>query len=249
MEKNFIDRGYDSSQVREIRERISALPRSETLQYKEKHTSKRIPFVLNYHPCNPPVRQWLHTLQDTIVSRSSRMEKFMPEVPVLAERKCPSLRTFIMPTVLPTTRDAEPGCYRCNRNTGECVICDVHLTETKTFTSSNTKETFDIRTRMDCNTNTVVYLLYCDSCPSAQYVGQTKNSVRTRFYQHRSNINKNTGTLVTQHFNKPGHSKTNMKCITVEKVRSSDPKVLDERERFWMRKLQTIAPLGLNTLD
>ena len=47
-----------------------------------------------------------------------------------------------------------------------------------------------------------------------------KNTLKTRFYQHRSNINKNTGTLVTKHFNQTDHSIHNMKCVVVETVHS-----------------------------
>ena len=36
---------------------------------------------------------------------------------------------------------------------------------------------------------------------NSQYVGETKNALKTRFFVHRSHIRKNTGTLVSRHFN------------------------------------------------
>ena len=57
MQSNFIRRGYDEALVREARQKVSLIPRSQTLQYKEKTNSERVPFVVNYHPSNPPLRQ------------------------------------------------------------------------------------------------------------------------------------------------------------------------------------------------
>ena len=83
----------------------------------------------------------------------------------------------------------------------------------------------------------------------AQYVGETKNSLKTRFYQHRSNINKNTGTLVTKHFNQSDHALSNLKCVVMEKGFSTDTNSRLKRETFWMNQLQTVTSYGLNTLD
>ena len=116
----------------------------------------------------------------------------------------------------PTPPDADPGCFRCDKR--PCIICTSHLLKTSTFNSSTTKESFQIRHRRTCQSSNIVYLLYCDTCQQSQYVGETKNTLKTRFYQHRSNISKNTGTLVTKHFNQTDHSIHNMKCVAVEKV-------------------------------
>ena len=80
-------------------------------------------------------------------------------------------------------------------------VCQQHLVETGSFRSERTGEVFTIRHKMTCDSSNIVYLLYCDTCRHTQYIGETKNSLRTRFYQHRSNINTNTGTHVTRHFN------------------------------------------------
>ena len=94
-----------------------------------------------------------------------------------------------------------------------------------------------------------MYLLYCDTCQQSQYVVEAKNTLKTRFYQHRSNINNNTGTLVTKHFNQTDHSIHNMKCVAVEKVHSDKREDRLRRETFCIQKLKTLAPCVLNTLD
>ena len=112
------------------------------------------------------------------------------------------------------------------------IICTSHLVETSTFNSSTTKESFQNRHRLTCQSSNIVYLLYCHTCQQSQYVGETKNTLKTRFYQHRSNINRNTGTLVTKHFNQTDHSIHNMKCVVLEKVHSEKRKDRLRREAF-----------------
>ena len=150
----------------------------------------------------------------------------------------------LMPTRLPAPLDAVTGNFKCDRS--KCLICQQHLVETGSFRSERTGEVFTIRHKMTCDSSNIVYLLYCDTCRHTQYIGETKNSLRTRFYQHRSNINTNTGTHVTRHFNSQNHTLANMKCLAMEKVHTDDTEKRQERESFWIRKMRTLFPLGLN---
>ena len=149
--------------------------------------------------------------------------------------------------ILLAKKEENPGCFKCQRK--QCVVCQEHLQETNTFHSHVTHETFTIRQRFTCDTTNIVYILFCDKCNLSQYTGQSKNSLKTRFYLHRSHITKNTGTKVTRHFNQTDHSLQNMKCIIIEKVHSHTEKARLQREDFWRKKLRTVAPFGLNTLD
>ena len=153
-----------------------------------------------------------------------------------------------MPSVLPepVIDQANPGCFPCDKS--RCVICTKHLVQTPTFSSAVTSQTFTIRHRMTCETANIIYLLYCSKCKESQYVGETKNTLKQRFYLHRSNINKNTGTLVCQHFNQADHSLDDMKCIPIEKVHSVVHSRRLAREAFWIQKLKTLSPYGLNTM-
>ena len=129
------------------------------------------------------------------------------------------------------------------------MLCNKQLIQTQTFQSSQTKEVFTIRHRLTCETTNVIYLLFCDKCDHCQYVGETQNKLKTRFYLHRSQIKQNAGTLVTKHFNSPGHALENMKAIAIEKVFSECLEARLKRENFWKKKLKTLTPFGLNTLD
>ena len=223
---------------------ILVTPRSETLTYKVKLGHKRPPMVVTHNPCNPPLKQWVAELQRDVINPNDRMRRVLPEPPLIAERNCKSLKNHLMPTRLPAPLDAVTGNFKCDRS--KCLICQQHLVETGSFRSERTGEVFTIRHKMTCDSSNIVYLLYCDTCRHTQYIGETKNSLRTRFYQHRSNINTNTGTHVTRHFNSQNHTLANMKCLAIEKVHTDDTEKRQGRESFWIRKMRTLFPLGLN---
>ena len=107
--------------------------------------------------------------------------------------------------------------------------------------------------KFSCDSQNVIYLLFCQkSCANSQYVGQTKTTLRTRFYNHRSDIKKNKGDkcpLVTQHFNSHNHSLQDMRCMVIEKVFIQSQEARDKRESFWISKMKTLTPYGLNILD
>ena len=216
MEGRFLRRGHHLKNVQEARARASNTPRSETLQYKPKKSTNRTPFIVTHHPSNPPLRSWFSELQTSVLHTSRKMQQALHHPPVLGERNCKSLRSLLMPSILPTPPDTGPGCFRCDKC--PCIICTSHLVETSTFNSSTTKESFQIRHRLTFQNSNIVYLLYCDTCQQSQYVGETKNTLKTRFYEHRSNINENAGTLVTKHLNQTDHSIHNMKRVAVEKL-------------------------------
>ncbi|KAL8584337.1 hypothetical protein ACOMHN_031957 [Nucella lapillus] len=97
----------------------------------------------------------------------------------------------------PDSTDSDGVTEGQGQGTGRCIICTNHLVETKIFHSDTTGETFRLRHRVSCTTKNTIYMLFCDKCAHAQYVGETKNMLKTRFYLHRSHIGKNVGTLVT----------------------------------------------------
>ena len=122
--------------------------------------------------------------------------KLVPEVPIVGKRNCKSLRNMLMPAQLPFAKEYEPGCFICNK---KCMFCNNHLIQMQTFQSSQTKESFTVRQRLTCETTYVFYLLFCDMCVHCQYVGETKNQLKTLFYLHRLHIKQNAGTMVTKH--------------------------------------------------
>ncbi|OCT97836.1 hypothetical protein XELAEV_18010068mg [Xenopus laevis] len=105
-----------------------------------------------------------------------------------------------------------------------------------------------------CDTCNVVYLLKCP-CGMA-YVGQTGRQVKSRIKEHRGyirNFKKDTysDTAVSRHFSAMSHNVNQLKWLVLEVVhnppRGGDLKLrLSQREMYWIRKLNTVNPKGLN---
>ena len=182
------------------------------------------------------LRQWLHKYLPELHT-STRLRQAIPHPPVVGERNSRTIRNILMPSTLPspTVNQSNPGCFPCNKN--RCIICAQHLIQTTTFTSTQSTATFHIKHNMTCETSNIVYLLFCNKCPKSLYVGETKNTLKQRFYLHRSNIKKNTGTLVTKHFNQTNHSLANLKCIAIEKQHSHTHTLRLHREAYGSKPL------------
>ena len=231
MKQAILGRGYHPDTISRAAERVKAMPRASTLQYKKKEKSTRVPFIITHNPANPPLRQWLHEQQD-ILHRSERMKGAVPEVPVVGERNSRNFRAWLMPSTLPPIIvNTQPGAYKCGER--QCVTCQQHLVETTTFSSDNTGEVFTIRHHLTCTTNNLLYLLFCCKCKGWQYVGETGMRLKDRFYGHRHAI-KNTSatrrTYVMDHFQQPDHSLGDMRCFPFEKVYSPEESIRLKRE-------------------
>lgn len=79
-----------------------------------------------------------------------------------------------------------------------------------------------------------------------QYVGETGNTLLTRFTQHRYNITqkKNTHTHLVRHFLLHGWVSVSVTAIQVNSRWTTQQR--RRAERMWMAKLDTVYPKGLN---
>ncbi|KAK2811580.1 hypothetical protein Q5P01_000181, partial [Channa striata] len=94
-------------------------------------------------------------------------------------------------------------------------------------------------------TKNCIYIIFCFRC-GKQYVGETKNTIRMRVWQHTYNIRngKELHTPLVNHFMLHG-----LPALRVAGLQSyswwSDTQ-RKSNERRWIYRLQTIAPNGLN---
>ena len=125
-------------------------------------------------------------------------------------------------------------------------------------------------TNLNCQSSNIVYLITCNVC-KFQYVGETQRSFGVRMREHLNQIRKREqniqsnqeggSQLIYKHFcndelhrNIPLEKRIRFQII--EKIKtddlSSDPKAITkrrtERELYWISKLRTAHPLGLNDM-
>lgn len=90
-----------------------------------------------------------------------------------------------------------------------------------------------------------VYLISCKKC-GIQYVGETGNTLLTRFTQHRYNIlhKKNTHTYLVKHF--LSHGWDSVTATVIQLNPRWTPQLRRRAEKTWIAKLDTVHPRGLN---
>ena len=110
---------------------------------------------------------------------------------------------------------------------------------------TTTKRQFKIFHTVNCKSKYVIYLLECQIC-KIQYVGKTETPFNVRLNNHRSNaLHQKEDTIPTcKHFNNEGH-RTAKKYRRQLKPAGKHHTVMS-RESFWINKLQTLKPKGLN---
>ena len=162
--------------------------------------------------------------------------------------KSQNLKDHLVKAKLPyaVTSSKEPGTYQCKKN--QCKMCNL-VTNTNKFTSNQTKETFHNKQYANCTSNNIIYLITCKKC-NMQYVGQTKHNLQTRFRNHRFNIiHNNNSDSIGNHFNLPNHTINDLSVSIIEQLHNSNLNFRLKRENYWIKKLKTLQPFGLNIKD
>ena len=108
----------------------------------------------------------------------------------------------------------------------------------------------ELREKFDCNTENIIYCIECKvpRCKHIQYIGKTSDPLKVRFGSHHSNVNLQKDQAISNHFNSPGHSISDMTITIIEKIYNKIPLFLREREKFYMTKFNTrLGALNLNS--
>ena len=189
-----------------------------------------------------------------------------PDIPMASFRRTKSLKDILV-----KTQSNEPNvCQGCNGRSN-CEVCRI-LVNSSQFSNMDRSRTFDIRKgTLHCNTDTVVYLMTCNICQK-QYVGKSLPKFRLRCSDYKTKFRKyhkaaRDGTLhkiipplpqahLYQHFfehigdNFIKNGKEDWSFWSFQIIdKSFNPEKLLERENFWIYKLKTMVPAGLNVRE
>jgi hypothetical protein len=139
------------------------------------------------------------------------------------------------------------GMFKCGKK--KCKICD-NVIIGATFKRHVEGRSFCISHRSDCDSEGIVYLISCKSC-GLQYVGNNITRFRLRFNNHKSALNRYgrwqrniCGQQLYAHFWGEGHS--GLSDFLVQVIDVTDVNNPTERESFWIEKLNSYVPRGLN---
>ena len=251
------ERGFRPRTINDAFARVSTVERATALKKQPKKEIKRIVLPLPYDPRLPAVSSILYRFWKVMI-QTPRLKKVFPDPPMVSWMRPKNLREFLIRAKLPPQENPRKsgreklGFKHCGRT---CTMCSHSPQFCTSFTSASTKEVFPIKSKMDCMTQNVIYLISCNkqdnSCSSGiQYVGETARRLCDRFQEHRGTITNpsqlGTTKPVGAHFQQPGHTVRDLKIIPIEKIRSLDPYVRKIRESYYIKKLDTFEPVGLN---
>ena len=125
-----------------------------------------------------------------------------------------------------------------------CVTCK-HLDTNNSFKSTVTGTHYPIRHSFSCSSSNLIYLITCKKCKK-QYVGLTTHTLKYRINHHRTNILTKKSIYLCDHFNLPDHNIEHLAIQAIDTTTEADPTTLRQLELYWIKKLQTLVPKGLN---
>ena len=156
----------------------------------------------------------------------------------------------------------EWGCFGCEKS---CDLCKNFLMESKTFSTPNTTQTFKIKSRIDCNSKNVIYLIFDKKCPQVFYIGYTEDTMKVRWRNHKSHIKKcikscEIATHFTANMNsvhkldkssQPVYTSQLKEHISVLMIECVEPvegvimtDTMRKRENFWQAELKSAMMFG-----
>ena len=250
MSKQLQNRGYIITSITSAISKANAAQRKELLKYRTKPSQiDRIPFVVTYHPDMAKIHK-IYLLEQhwPKIESSSKLKRIFPEKPLVAYRRPKSLKDILVRAKLNSQANPNTVGYSGPCNTSRCQTCKI-MRPLQTF-KSMLGATSSIKGTFRCKKMNAVYLIGCKACKK-QYVGETRQALNKRVNLHRSDwkIRKFNRSPVAEHFSAAGHSFEDVElCVIEAKETWSDPQ-RKERETYWIRRLCTIQPPGINKND
>ena len=130
-------------------------------------------------------------------------------------------------------------------------LCCKQVKQTKTFQSYRTKETFQIFHNLRCKSENLIYLLQCRIC-QLPYVHKSETPFKIHLNNHRKDAKSQASILACKHFNEQNHNFQQHAEITlIEQIKKQTTAeetriILKRRKNFWVLRLKTLSPDGLN---
>ena len=244
-------RGYNIQSISTATSKARSQRRDDLLRYKPKSepSGTLISFVLTYHPELPKVKEIVNK-HWPIIESSKRLNKIFPQKPIMAYRRPKSLRDILVHAKLnPDPSDDGPTGESKPCGNKRCFTCKL-MTPTQ-IAKSSSGASVKLKRQTNCKSANVIYLITCTQC-GKQYVGETKRALNERMNGHRSDWTKRRfqRSPVAEHFHLQNHdfnSHVSLCCIDHDAQWSDDTR--KARESYWIRRLNTMQPHGINKGD
>ena len=133
-----------------------------------------------------------------------------------------------------TDADCSPKCQICPRILKDSIIKGTDQTD------------ITVKNHNACQTWNAVYGIKCAKCDRVMYVGETERTIAEKLKEHLADVRHERNKAVAIHFNEPGHDISDFQIVILEKCTDRSRYYRKIRELFWIERLNTIIPSGLN---
>ena len=242
-----VSRNYRPSLVDAAIDKARKIPRFMAIRKSQiitKQTTRPV-LAITYDPRLPCIPKILKKHWRTMVTVDPHLAEIFPLPPLTAYRRPSNLKDKLIRSKIPenTSRPKRilPGMKKCGKS---CSICP-YISPTAVVKSSSSNYTHDIEAAVNCTSCNIIYCITCLHC-NLQYIGETGNSLATRFGQHKGYVrNRMMEKATGSHFNLKGHCISDMQVVILEKIRSPDEAFRKEREKMFINMFNT-GYRGLN---
>ena len=237
-------RSYPHEIILEGLKKVCILTQKDTLSPAIKSTdAKKFFCIVQYNPTLPPIKDWLTEVW-TNLDRSSSTRPLIDYIPILGYSRPKNIGEYLCRSDISEQGSIKRVPPRCHRPF-KCKHCS-KLNKTGKIISKSTGRNYKIMKNVTCCSKNLIYCISCNEC-GIQYVGQTRNKLLTRINAHLSDIRTNKCTPTSRHFN------THSLDYTLHILQLCNEE-LGDRERnkwedYWIARLNSITPNGLNILD
>ena len=253
LKESFINRGFKEKFLDAEFQRLSEIERDALLTPKsKKKDQKRIPFITTYNKTLPNVKQIINKHWYLLQINSNLRTAFEQER-LIAYRRNKNLGDLIGSKKILDGKVVRKNNNKKQLYCSPCLtICCQQVLKTNTFTSYRTGETFKIFHLLKCKSSRIIYLLQCRIC-QLQCVVKSETSFSIRLNNHRKDTKNKNPILACKHFQNSNHNfQRDAKFTLIEQITKSFTKteqlrlLLNKRKNFWILKLKTLYPDGLN---
>ncbi len=224
--------------------------------------------ITTYHPQTPPIKDILKKIWLTLLI-DPKLQCVYNQTPVFGHKRHKNLKDILVRSKLtyppkdPKPKDWITPSKLCHNN--KCRYCP-KLDLSDLIKSTTTGRTFIVLSKISCKFNNLIYLITYKHCHS-QCVEQTMNSIQMMFQKHLKDVEHcsnwtmappsaiaQSQTNVGLHFSQTGHSIHDQQINVLEFIHL-DPNFAttkpwrETREKFWMHKLKSLKPSGINATD
>ena len=181
--------------------------------------------VATYHPLLQNNSRIFHRHLDLLYT-DQEVERVFTPGPMASLRSSRKISSYLVRAKLYPV-EKRIGSLKCRGR--RCQVF-LNVTETETFTSTSTNQTYKINHEFNCNESSLIYLLTCKICRK-QYVGQTVDIFCSRLNNYKSNDRKYLvgnpcmQEHIFEHFNGEGHTVflENVSVTFIDKTDSQNP--------------------------